>query len=501
MKKIILLPLDERPCNYRYPSLLPKAGYELLLPPKGIMGDKKKPADTAAIAAWLSEHIGEVDACVLSLDTLIYGGIVPSRLHHETQETLIKRAATVEELRRRNPAVKLYLFELIMRCPDYSSSDEEPDYYDDYGRELHLYGRYTHLEKLGKLTEEDRAEFEKIKRKIPADILHDFTERRKTNLAVLMHNLEYIKRGIADYFVVPQDDAAVYGFTSMDQMTVRSYLKENTLHMKTAMYPSADDTGLSLLARAVCALEGVRPKIFVQYASSKAGGVVPFFEDRALDETVQYHILCVHGQRVYSLPEADIVLALNMGSRMCEGDDPARVTAYDVERNLAAFVSYIGYALGEGKVVAVGDVAYCNRGDEELIRILNSENLLMRLSSYAGWNTSSNTIGTALSAAVHFRLGKDDTGRRRFLLHRYFEDIGYMAHTRAYVTERELPAMGLNYFRTDGENGAVARLVERETATYMQSHFPEIAALVKTVHVKMPWRRMFETDITLEIEE
>lgn len=497
MKKIILLPLDERPCNYGYPSLLPKAGYELLLPPKALMGNKKIPADTGAIATWLLEHIGEADACILSLDTLIYGGIVPSRLHRESLETLLARAKTVEELRKRNPAAKLYLFQLIMRCPDYSLSDEEPDYYDDCGRELHLYGRYTHLEKLGKLTEEDGAEFEAIKRKIPQDVLADFTGRRQKNLSVLLHNLEYMKNGTADYFVVPQDDAAVYGFTSMDQMAVRAFLKENTLHMKTAMYPSADDTGLSLLARAVCELSGARPKIYVHYASSKAGGVVPWFEDRALDETVQYHILCVRGQRVYSLPEADVVLAVNMGSGMYHDDDPARVTGLDVERNLAAFVSFIGYALEQGKIVAVGDVACCNGSDGELLRILYGEDLLLRLGAYAGWNTSSNTLGTALSAAIHYLIGKDEAGRKRFLLHRYYEDMGYMSHTRAYVTENKLPAMGLDYFHADGERGEVARMVKEEITAFMRESFPKLAALVGDIEISMPWRRMFETDVAV----
>ncbi len=223
MKTIVMLPLDERPCNYHYPEILPKAGYKLLLPPAQIMGEKKTPADTEKIAAWLLSNIEEADACVLSLDTLIYGGIVPSRLHHESTETLLGRAKLVEELRRRNPRMKLYLFQLIMRCPDYSLSDEEPDYYDDFGREIHLTGRYRHLELLNRLTEEDEKEYAKIREKVPQEVLDDFIGRREKNLSVLIHNLGYAKDGTADYFIVPQDDAAVYGFTSMDQMKVRSF--------------------------------------------------------------------------------------------------------------------------------------------------------------------------------------------------------------------------------------------------------------------------------------
>lgn len=501
MKKIVMLPLDERPCNLNYPQMIPQAGYELCIPPKEYMGDKKTPADTERLKNWLLANIAGADACVLSLDTLIYGGIVPSRLHHESEETLIARAKTVELLRAKNPKMKLYLFQLIMRCPDYSLNEEEPDYYADYGQDIHFYGRYTHLEKLGRLTEEDKKAFAEIKAKIPQSILDDYTGRRAKNLKVLLHNLEYIKNGLCDYFIVPQDDAAVYGFTSMDQITVRSFLKDNTLHTKTAMYPSADDTGLTLLARAANELNGIRPKVFVKYASSKAEGVVPWYEDRALDETVQYHILAIRGQRVYSLPEADIVLAINVGSGMYFESAPNYVTAYDIERNLAAFVGFIEYALESGKIVAVGDVATCNGSDSEFVRVLNSAGLLLKIHSYAGWNTSSNTLGTTISAAVHYMIGKDEKRRKSFLLHRYYEDTGYMSYARGCVTEKYLPDMGLGYFQTDGSDGKVAKLVKDEIVAFMEKNFPELSKEVKEVKVSMPWRRMFEADVRLVIKE
>lgn len=499
--RIVMLPLDERPCNFDYPAMMPQADYTLVLPPKEYMGDKKIPADTGRLKRWLLEAVEGADACILSLDTLVYGGIVPSRLHHETLETLLDRCQTVEELRKKNPGMKLYCFQLIMRCPDYSLSDEEPDYYDDCGREIHLYGRYTHLMQLGKLTEEDEKDFERVKKAIPPDVLDDYLKRRDKNLTVLEHNLRYIKDGVADYFIVPQDDSAVYGFTSMNQMRIRSYLKENSLHLKTAMYPSADDTGLALLGRAVAELHGVRPKIYVHFASTKAEGVVPWFEDRAIAETVKYHILAVGGTQVYSLPEADILLAVNMGSGMWYPDQPGYAQAYDIDRNLAEFVSYLRYALGQGKIVAVGDVCTCNGGDTELCKLMQAEDLILKIHAYAGWNTSSNTLGTAVCQAVLALIGGDDEGRINFLLHRYYEDIGYMTFVRKDVTNQlnEL-GEGLDYFHADGKDGVVAKTVKKEIESFMAENFPTLAEHVKEVSVRMPWSRMFETDVKLVLK-
>ena len=46
MPRILLLPLDERPCNFLYPALMVEkcTDVQLLLPPKELMGSKKRPA-------------------------------------------------------------------------------------------------------------------------------------------------------------------------------------------------------------------------------------------------------------------------------------------------------------------------------------------------------------------------------------------------------------------------------------------------------------------------
>lgn len=495
--KIVMLPLDERPCNFDYPRMMPRTDCELILPPREIMGKKKTPGDVARIADWLTEQVEGADAMILSLDTLVYGGILPSRLHHSKKEELIARLELIHRLRAANPRMKLYAFGLIMRCPTYSSDDEEPDYYERMGAEIHLWGKYTHLKMLGKLSDTDRADFDRVKATVGERELSDYVERRRTNLTVLMHALEFVRDGDIDYFIVPQDDAAVYGFTSMDQMTVREFLKDNTLHKKTAMYPSADDTGLTLLARAVAELSCVRPKVYVHYASSKGGLTVPQFEDRIVSETVKYHILSINGIQVYSLSEADILLAVNIGSQMVDKGDPGYVMAYDIERNLAEFVNFMEYALDAGKTVAVADVAWPNTADTELTRLMQREGLMLRVHAYAGWNTSSNTIGTALCQSVLYLVGRDEKGNREFLLHRYYEDIGYMAHARRKVAETHLGALGLHYRGVDGTDGQVAALVKEEICAYMEENYPELAALVENISVRMPWARMFETDLKL----
>lgn len=497
--KIVMVSLDERPCNHLYPQLMPKGDYELVMIPSELLGKKKVPADTKVIHDWILDNVKDADVVILSMDTVCFGGIVPSRLHYETYDTLSQRTRIIEEIKEVNPNIKIYAFELIMRCPTYSSSDEEPDYYQTYGREIHLYGVYSHKEKLGILTDEEKVKYEEVKSKLDMEVLNDFVTRRRLNLAVLMNSLEYLKQGLIDYFIVPQDDASPYGFTTMDQEKVRDFIKKNSLELKSAMYPSADDTGLTLLARSVNCVYGVKPKVFVYYASSKGQYVIPSFEDRIISETVKFHIMALGGIQVYSLAESDILLAINIGSAMCHEDDSMYKLAYDIERNLGSYIEYINYAISLGKHVCVADVAHPNGSELRLLKMIHNSDLGYKISGYAGWNTSSNTIGCALCQTNLYMLTYDKESNDLFLTHRYYEDGGYMSKVRWLVTYDYLSKFGFDYFNV-GDGKLVGKLVQIELDKYMTSEFPKFKERVKKIAVSMPWHRMFEIRLDLEMK-
>lgn len=125
MKNIILLPLDERPCNFvSRPKFSTAKSIRSFA--RSISGRRRAPASYEFIRDFLLANIEKADAAVISIDTLLYGGLIPSRLHHLSEETVLERLMLLKELREKNPQVKLYAFQCIMRCPKYSSDDEEP---------------------------------------------------------------------------------------------------------------------------------------------------------------------------------------------------------------------------------------------------------------------------------------------------------------------------------------------------------------------------------------
>src|SRR5690554_6062990 len=146
MKKIVYLSLDERPCNYDFPyDLFDDEKFKINRVSLNYMGFKKKPADTNKISEWLLDETKDAYGLVLSIDTLIYGGIVPSRLHHFSIDELKDRLNVIRTIKEHNPNLIIYGFQLIMRCPGYNSDEEEPAYYANYGKDIHRYGYINHL--------------------------------------------------------------------------------------------------------------------------------------------------------------------------------------------------------------------------------------------------------------------------------------------------------------------------------------------------------------------
>ena len=129
--KVVLLPLDERPCNFDFPDFLYKnSGLKIVRPDE--LGDKKNPADLFKVASFLKKECADADYAVLAMDTLLYGGLIPSRLHHFSEEEVSERLALLKKIKENNPKLRIFAFQCIMRCPKYSSSDEEPDYYEEW---------------------------------------------------------------------------------------------------------------------------------------------------------------------------------------------------------------------------------------------------------------------------------------------------------------------------------------------------------------------------------
>ncbi|WP_334075708.1 MULTISPECIES: DUF4127 family protein [Paenibacillus] len=497
--KIVYIPLDERPCNAYFPKALAAATeFSVVTPPPEMMGNKKSPADTERIWTWLLEEAKGAVGAIVSLDTLVYGGIIPSRLHDLTDEECRARLQRVHELKAACPGLTLYALNLVMRCPQYSSSDEEPDYYGVWGRDIFRLGYITHRAKLGLATEEETKELEEINFRLPEAVLNDYLRRRAANVRVNRLAVELAKEGMLDFLIIPQDDSAPYGWTTMDQLEIRRDMESLGAGLKVYMYPGADEVGCTLLARMVNRFRQCSPQIYPRFSSAQGPFVIPLYEDRVLFESVKYQVLAAGGLLCSSVTEADLVLLVNSpGETMMESVLQHQPGAdVPMHRNLVELVESADYLISRArKPCIVADVAYANGSDLQLIRLLREKGLLFRLAGYAGWNTSSNTLGTCIAQGMMFHLYGETPEHLDFLSLRYTEDAGYCSYVRQHVKENRLPELGMDYFSIDGQRGKVSCIIREELNRFVDRYLNDDAYRIVIDDVYMPWSRMFEVGL------
>ena len=495
MKKIVYLPLDERPCNALFPVQLFGDVFDIAVPP--VFGYKKEAVNWEEIHAFLEREAPGADGLVLSMDMLLYCGLIPSRLHHLDREEVQRRLNLIRELRKWNPSLVIYAYQCIMRCPSYSSSDEEPDYYEDCGREIFLLGEARHRLQAGLISQE---EADRLASSVPEAALKDYLDRRAFNLSFNLETLELVKEGVIDELVFPQDDCARFGFTAMDQEKVRRRISELRLNTRVLLYPGADELGLTVMSRMLLHFEGRHPLVYVKMASVNAASVIPPYEDRPLGETIKYHLISAGCRIASCMSEADIVLGVSFPG--CAGMDVLGtgkdVRGYAVERTLIEFVLFLEEALKNGKIVTLADNAYANGGDNELISLLEQQDLLGRLQGYAGWNTSSNTMGTAIAMGVHALIRGVTDAHRSFLAERYLEDAGYCGAVRQDVIREDLPRLGYEYFHIGEMRGKVSEVIAERLRAYARTELTSIADHIEILDVWMPWKRIFEVGLKVQ---
>lgn len=502
-QKVVLLPLDERPCNLQFPQrIFKETDIEVVTCDLSILGKKKTPANMDLIKAFLLKETADAFGLVVSIDMLLYGGIVPSRLHHDSEEVLLERINLLRQIKAINPKIKIFAFDLIMRCPQYSSNDEEPDYYEICGREIFLSGYLQNRIELGVASEAEKTQLSGIMERIKPEYLEDFLNRRALNLKLNLASLALVKENIIDFLIFPQDDASEFGYTAKDQTVIRKQIEADHLAFQVYMYPDADGVTNVLLSRMLLQVKKVRPLVYIRYLSPASPMQVPCLEDRYLDVSIRYQILASGALVATSASEADIVLFVaSGGDKMETGPDkyynPGR--GITVLRNLVDGLEYAEYCIKTlKKPVMIADIAYLNGADLELIALLNKRGLLFELASYAGWNTAANSLGTCIPHGITTMLYGKTKSYYDFMVLRYLEDAMYCSIVRQLVTRRDLADRGFNYFYVKETDGEISQIVKTEIINHAKHYLSDMTDKFVINRCYMPWARMFEVGLDVE---
>ena len=95
-KKIIYIPIDNRPVNFiQTVEVAERLGYEVLMPPEIFLGtgpNTEQLGNPELLWDWLNQNVSNADAAVISIDAMLYGSLVGSRKHELTPEEILERA-------------------------------------------------------------------------------------------------------------------------------------------------------------------------------------------------------------------------------------------------------------------------------------------------------------------------------------------------------------------------------------------------------------------------
>ena len=550
MKPVIaLLPMDDRPVNYDYPFYLARlAGCELHLPSRDWLGNPWRESQHTRLVDWLTKEAESADVLIIALDTLAYGGLIPSRTSRESLESVLERLSVLKKVKANRPKLPLLASSVILRISRANSSEEEKDYWATYGSSMFRLSYLEHKISLREASSQELVERSELFKRIPRDVYEDYLAGRQRNHQVNLRMIDWLAEGIFDYLLLPQDDTADYGWNIVEARTIQAILRRKNLTDRAITYPGADEIGCLLLASAVCKQAGFKPRLYLRYSCIHSPSVITSYEDRPVHELVKAHLAPMGGTLASTPEEADLVLFLNAPAHAqgeaslqwlawneehaLEPDPPANLQLYveevkadptyqvtrremdTPERSPEELVRALLVELGRKRPVALADLAFVNGSDLVLGNLLMQHPESARLAAYAGWNTAGNTLGTVLAHAVLHLLAKrnrDDPEQTRahyeFLFLRFLDDYFYQARERSLCLLEDLPSLDIQPSMERLPTPKV-EMVEKHVRDRLLLAASELerlfinAGVVKTVKVEqisLPWQRLFEVSFDVHV--
>ena len=486
------VPMDDRPVNLEYVEDTARAaGETIATPPVSAIAGRQRPGNVARLWDWVVEQAAVSDAMALSTDSLVFGGLVASRTHFDSETELSSRLEKFRELKQRYPSLRLYVFGTIMRTPKMSAGATEPPYYEKVGPTIFRITALEDKREVAGLAGVETAELTQLTARVPAVNLADWRARRAKNYRINEQLQQLAREGIFEYLLLGRDDASPLSASHQEAR----HLQKSGAGMDASRYlsiPGADNLGMSLVVQAINDVNFRLPFVKVFYAPGAGGATVASYEDRPLAESIPQHITVAGGVKADWMEHPDLVLAVNspVDGKTLEANQPGNVT--QATPAVRTFAARVRSEVEAGRRVAVGDVAFGNGADNSLLPLLKEQALLDRLAAYSGWNTAGNTLGFAVGQGM-LSSYMTDAARKKLLVVRYLDDWAYQANIRGQLYQEVVYPAG-----NDGQwlNNLKPRVTKAATEKIRRFAATNLWPMtVEDIWVEFPWNRMFELGV------
>lgn len=396
-RSLLLLPLDSRPvCTELVQELGQLGSLNVILPPKQLLDNYKKPADKEKLLLWLKDNLKKQDEAIISADLLLYGGLLHSRQDFTNPMEQKQLLAALQQITNDAPNLHASVFSVIPRL--LVSDEMLPDAWYQF----HLM-KYSQLFDMAEISSDPYItnELYDYIEQIPPITLIKYRSLYANNEDFHKQLLILANKQLEIF--IGQDDGSPFGLPHRSARHAQAFIKSNDLESYATVTYGADELASLLLARSYLRNYPSQwtPKVYLQYADSSVEFYhMPYMTD-SVGATLRNQLKMVGAAEAAFPEEADIVLYVNCGHNKYKPADKQ--------------VQELTQLINSGKHIALVDSAANFNTDELLVPLLLDQGApINRLSAYAGWNTFGNSSGTAIAQAIIFA-GQSKTLQKKLL--------------------------------------------------------------------------------------
>lgn len=496
------MPLDDRPVTLQLPKMLGAiAGVHVATPPRPLLGNYLTPGDPAALLRWLEDEApSDAAAYIVSTDMVDFGGLVASRAPGTPPYVAETRLRELAAFREQHSQAAFALFGTVMRlAPTGVPALGAAANFFAAGEPVDQLTRYANLPDPPQ-TAEQKALAAKLAGELGGD-LRAYLATRARDRDVDLYALQLTAENAFDRIVIGQDDAGPVGLHLRDLTALRSFARRWVTPGRADIEPGADELGMILTGAELAHEAHLVPRVRVRYSRAGGGTVQDPLEFAPIDTTIGDIIRACGAVRV---PNGDAHADIDLFVRVpgtSEADENAFIDAIAAETAGGA----------TGPRPAVADLTFLDAGnmDEQraLVEAMIARGIAGKIDAFASWNTTANTIGTAIPAAIATLAGRsthayDPVAHAQFMLDRYADDYAFHDFVRSAVND-DLRKAGIadhTYLLPAAASFAASQnradLWPRALAL-LQSIYPLYRDMGLTI--TLPWDRTFETELDVRL--
>lgn len=415
MKKVLYVPLDDRPVNL---DDVVRQGYSAglhLITPSSkdlrngldtvaitsgseILGTREPIyGNTANLRKFILDCAASVDGFIISADMLAYGGLIGSRRLRECDsgaypdydQSVTRLLDVIRQIKQRYPSKPVYVLDTIMRLA--TTTYVEGLTYDAYVESRELMGRPRRSctrfddilsdynisdtgEPYDGTTHFDKEAYYNTRR-------HKF----KTNHYILD---QLTRPGFIDFLAIGVDDANTQGVQINEIRFVEQFIdheldgRGGQNPNRAVILPDADGLGHSLVARMANQLyqNGRKSRFSIQYYGPDGSTIINPYEYMSVHDNLLRHIDIIGGKHVTEEPDIEII-AMTGADEVSNAIQRVQAGGDNLQAMLA--IDFVGQGAANAAVTEA----------------LLEQPMTGRLLGYSGWNTAGNKIGIALGMA------------------------------------------------------------------------------------------------------